>query len=76
MRADHDFYLGRLYPMQDRVLGRLAAAIGPIDLMCRDEQGQVVAIEVKRRGDIDGVEQLTRYIERLHLGQPGHWLWL
>jgi RecB family endonuclease NucS len=42
-------------------------AIGPIDLMCRDEQGQVVAIEVKRRGDIDGVEQLTRYIERLHL---------
>jgi RecB family endonuclease NucS len=42
-------------------------AIGPIDLMCRDDQGQVVAIEVKRRGDIDGVEQLTRYIERLHL---------
>jgi RecB family endonuclease NucS len=42
-------------------------AIGPIDLMCRDEHGQVVAIEVKRRGEIDGVEQLTRYIERLHL---------
>ncbi len=42
-------------------------AIGPIDLLCRDTSGQVVAIEVKRRGDIDGVEQLARYIERLHL---------
>ena len=42
-------------------------AIGPIDLVCRDIGGQVVAIEVKRRGDIDGVEQLARYIERLHL---------
>ncbi len=42
-------------------------AIGPIDLVCRDKSGQVVAIEVKRRGDIDGVEQLARYIERLHL---------
>lgn len=42
-------------------------AIGPIDLVCRDAEGQVVAVEVKRRGDIDGVEQLARYIERLHL---------
>jgi len=42
-------------------------AIGPIDLVCRDTSGQVVAVEVKRRGEIDGVEQLTRYIERLHL---------
>jgi len=42
-------------------------AIGPIDLVCRDAGGQVVAIEVKRRGEIDGVEQLARYIERLHL---------
>ena len=42
-------------------------AIGPIDLVCRDRDGQVVAIEVKRRGEIDGVEQLGRYIERLHL---------
>lgn len=42
-------------------------AIGPIDLVCRDADGQVVAVEVKRRGDIDGVEQLARYIERLHL---------
>ena len=42
-------------------------AIGPIDLVCRDADGHVVAVEVKRRGEIDGVEQLTRYVERLHL---------
>jgi len=42
-------------------------AIGPIDLVCRDESDTVVAVEVKRRGEIDGVEQLTRYIERLKL---------
>jgi RecB family endonuclease NucS len=42
-------------------------AIGPIDLVCRDASNTVVAVEVKRRGDIDGVEQLARYIERLHL---------
>jgi endonuclease len=42
-------------------------AIGPIDIVCRDPDGTFVAIEVKRRGDIDGVEQLARYIERLRL---------
>ena len=42
-------------------------AIGPIDLVCRDDTDVVVAVEVKRRGEIDGVEQLTRYIERLEL---------
>jgi endonuclease len=42
-------------------------AIGPVDLVCRDTAGNVVAVEVKRRGEIDGVEQLARYIERLHL---------
>jgi RecB family endonuclease NucS len=42
-------------------------AIGPIDLVCRDTSDTVVAVEVKRRGEIDGVEQLTRYIERLKL---------
>ncbi len=42
-------------------------AIGPVDLVCRDADGKVVAVEVKRRGEIDGVEQLGRYIERLHL---------
>lgn len=40
-------------------------AIGPVDLLCRDESDSVVAVEVKRRGEIDGVEQLARYIERL-----------
>jgi hypothetical protein len=39
--------------------------IGPVDLLCRDEDGRSVAVEVKRRGEIDGVEQLTRYLERL-----------
>jgi hypothetical protein len=41
--------------------------IGPIDLVCADAQGRTVAVEVKRRGEIDGVEQLTRYLERLGL---------
>jgi RecB family endonuclease NucS len=41
-------------------------AIGPVDLMCRDAAGVSVAIEVKRRGEIDGVEQLTRYLELLN----------
>jgi hypothetical protein len=40
--------------------------IGPVDLMCRDALGASVAIEVKRRGEIDGVEQLTRYLELLN----------
>lgn len=40
--------------------------IGPVDLLCRATSGQVVAIEVKRRGEIDGVEQLTRYLEFLN----------
>ena len=41
-------------------------AIGPVDLMCRDAHGLSVAVEIKRRGDIDGVEQLTRYLELLN----------
>jgi RecB family endonuclease NucS len=39
--------------------------IGPVDLLCQDVGGNIVAVEVKRRGEIDGVEQLTRYLERL-----------
>jgi RecB family endonuclease NucS len=39
--------------------------IGPVDLLCRDADGRAVAIEIKRRGEIDGVEQLTRYLEFL-----------
>lgn len=40
--------------------------IGPVDLLCRAGNSQVVAIEVKRRGEIDGVEQLTRYLDFLN----------
>jgi RecB family endonuclease NucS len=40
-------------------------AIGPVDLLCKDRLGATVAVEVKRRGEIDGVEQLTRYLELL-----------
>jgi RecB family endonuclease NucS len=39
--------------------------IGPVDLLCRDNEGRAVAVEIKRRGEIDGVEQLARYLERL-----------
>jgi RecB family endonuclease NucS len=41
-------------------------AIGPVDLMCRDSDGLSVAVEIKRRGEIDGVEQLTRYLDLLN----------
>jgi hypothetical protein len=41
-------------------------AIGPVDLMCRDGEGKAVAVEIKRRGDIDGVLQLERYLELLN----------
>jgi endonuclease len=40
--------------------------IGPVDLLCRGADGGVVAVEIKRRGEIDGVEQLTRYLEFLN----------
>lgn len=45
-------------------------AIGPVDLLLRDASGGTVAVEVKRRGDIDGVEQLSRYLELL--GRDSH----
>ena len=41
-------------------------AIGPVDILAKDSQGHTVAIEIKRRGEIDGVEQLTRYLELLN----------
>ncbi|MEQ3550874.1 endonuclease NucS [Pseudonocardia nematodicida] len=41
-------------------------AIGPVDLLCRDGDGTHVAVEIKRRGEIDGVEQLTRYLELMN----------
>jgi RecB family endonuclease NucS len=40
--------------------------IGPVDLLCRDVDGRTVAVEIKRRGEIDGVEQLTRYLAFLN----------
>ena len=41
-------------------------AIGPVDILARDAAGAAVAIEIKRRGEIDGVEQLTRYLELMN----------
>ncbi|MBT1003131.1 endonuclease NucS [Paenarthrobacter sp. DKR-5] len=43
-----------------------ATAIGPVDILARDADGRTVAVELKRRGDIDGVEQLTRYLDLLN----------
>src|SRR5437879_1310174 len=43
--------------------------IGPVDLMCRDEDGAWVAVEIKRIGTLDAVEQLTRYLERIELDE-------
>ncbi len=41
-------------------------AIGPVDILATDANGNSVAVEIKRRGDIDGVEQLTRYLELMN----------
>jgi RecB family endonuclease NucS len=67
-------HLQRLLAEQVEVLGpgwRLVrreypTAIGPVDLLCRDPTGATVAVEIKRRGEIDGVEQLTRYLALLN----------
>ncbi len=40
--------------------------IGPVDLLCRHPDGHTIAVEIKRRGEIDGVEQLTRYLDFLN----------
>ena len=40
--------------------------IGPVDLLCRDAEGNAIAVEIKRRGEIAGVEQLTRYLQFLN----------
>ena len=44
--------------------------IGPVDLMCRDDANEFVAVEIKRVGTIDAVEQLTRYLERICTRAP------
>jgi hypothetical protein len=67
-------HLQELLSVQLEVLGagwrlvrrEFPTAIGPVDLMCRDSAGVSVAVEIKRRGEIDGVEQLTRYLELLN----------
>jgi RecB family endonuclease NucS len=56
---------GSLGPGLTLVRREYPTAIGPVDLLCRDPAGGHVAVEVKRRGDIDGVEQLTRYLTLL-----------
>ncbi|MCW4354612.1 endonuclease NucS [Hoyosella sp. YIM 151337] len=61
--AEHVTTLGEGWTLVRR---EFPTAIGPVDLMCRDAHGVSVAVEIKRRGEIDGVEQLTRYIELLN----------
>src|ERR1700743_787055 len=61
--AEHVELLGAGYTLVRR---EYMTAIGPVDLLCRDEQGGSGAVEIKRRGEIDGVEQLTRYLELLN----------
>jgi RecB family endonuclease NucS len=61
--AEHIELLGEGYTLVRR---EFMTAIGPVDILCRDAQGNSVAVEIKRRGEIDGVEQLTRYLELLN----------
>ena len=61
--AEHITTLGDGYSLIRR---EYMTAIGPVDILCRDSGGATVAVEIKRRGEIDGVEQLTRYLELLN----------
>jgi RecB family endonuclease NucS len=61
--AEHITTLGEGYALVRR---EYPTAIGPVDILCRDEAGATVAVEIKRRGELDGVEQLTRYLELLN----------
>jgi RecB family endonuclease NucS len=61
--AEHITTLGEGYSLIRR---EYMTAIGPVDILCRDDGGATVAVEIKRRGEIDGVEQLTRYLELLN----------
>jgi endonuclease len=60
--AASPFVLGEGFSLVRR---EYPTAIGPVDLLCRDAAGAHVAVEIKRRGEIDGVEQLTRYLDLL-----------
>ena len=61
--AEHTATLGPGFTLIRR---EYPTAIGPVDLLCRDADGVTVAVEIKRRGEIDGVEQLTRYLSLLN----------
>ncbi|HEY1704009.1 MAG TPA: endonuclease NucS [Trebonia sp.] len=61
--ADQLHILGENYRLIRR---EYPTPIGPVDIMCRDSDGEHVAVEIKRRGEIDGVEQLTRYLDLLN----------
>ena len=61
--AQHIETLGKGFRLVRR---EYPTAIGPVDILARDSKGIAVAIEIKRRGEIDGVEQLTRYLELLN----------
>jgi RecB family endonuclease NucS len=61
--AEHITTLGEGWSLVRR---EYPTAIGPVDILCRDQSGATVAVEIKRRGEIDGVEQLTRYLELLN----------
>ena len=61
--AEHIHTLGEGYSLVRR---EYMTAIGPVDILARDASGASVAVEIKRRGEIDGVEQLTRYLELMN----------
>ena len=61
--AEHIHTLGPGYRLVRR---EFPTPIGPVDILARDPRGGAVAVEIKRRGEIDGVEQLTRYLELLN----------
>ncbi|MGH3878166.1 MAG: endonuclease NucS [Actinophytocola sp.] len=61
--AEHITTLGDGYTLVRR---EYMTAIGPVDILCRDSGGATVAVEIKRRGELDGVEQLTRYLDLLN----------
>jgi RecB family endonuclease NucS len=61
--AEHIELLGEGYSLVRR---EYMTAIGPVDILARDASGASVAVEIKRRGGIDGVEQLTRYLDLMN----------
>ena len=61
--AEHIELLGDGFALVRR---EYMTAIGPVDILARDASGASVAVEIKRRGGIDGVEQLTRYLELMN----------